>query len=136
MQRPKPNISVHLAYAFACSSRFGLLRASAVGLRAEHFAESHELVQLLRRASQQQRPAGPLPWLDSARAGLTAERTNLIRNPPPATAKRRRTGDPHDAMNILRRDYAREYAALQAASKIDTTVEPGIARHDSLPVKA
>ena len=128
------------ACVLACSSAqlgqpFGLLRASAVGLRAEDFGEEHELVQLLRRASEQQRPAGPLPWLENARAGLTAERTNLIRNPPPDTAKRLRTGDPHQAMKILRRDHAREYAALQAASKIETTVEPDRTRHDSQPLK-
>ena len=46
---------------------FGLLRASAVGLRASHFGEEHDLVALLTAAAQRLQPKGPLPWLDAAR---------------------------------------------------------------------
>ena len=65
------------ACVLACGSAqlgqpFGLLRASAIGLLAEHFAESHELVARLRRAAQQQQPAGPLPCLDAVRAARSS----------------------------------------------------------------
>lgn len=78
-----PLLSAHLAALaqesqtptclVACSSAqlgqpFGLLRASIVGLRAAHCATDEPLVVLLRDAAQQQRPAGPLPWLEAARA--------------------------------------------------------------------
>ena len=85
-----PLLSAHLAAlvqdsetvvcALACSSAqlgqpFGLLRASAVGVKAAHqSAEADALMTVLRSAVQQQQPAGPLPWLQSARKGLLSER--------------------------------------------------------------
>ena len=44
---------------------FGLLRASAVGLGSEHFAEEHALVRLVRAAAARD----ALPWLPAALAG-------------------------------------------------------------------
>ena len=82
-----PLLSAHLAALaqdadapvslLACGSAqlgqpFGLLRASAVGLRSAHFAPEHALVVLLKRGAQQQAPDGPLPWLNKARAGIDA----------------------------------------------------------------
>ena len=50
--------------------QFGLLRASAIGLEAAHFPESHPFVQLIKRTA---RPAQPLPWLDEARAAVATK---------------------------------------------------------------
>ena len=50
--------------------QFGLLRASAIGLEAAHFPESHPFVQLIARTA---RPAQPLPWLDEARAAVATK---------------------------------------------------------------
>lgn len=50
--------------------QFGLLRASAIGLEAAHFPESHPFVQLIARTA---RYAQPLPWLDEARAAVATK---------------------------------------------------------------
>jgi hypothetical protein len=54
---------------------FGLLRASAVGLRADHFNEHHELVLLLRRAAGSG-GAQPLPWASAPGAAVEGSRTD------------------------------------------------------------